>query len=186
MKELFFPDGHLTDEALQGLMDGTLDELARLEVGEHLSFCDACLDRYTALLTADILEEPETHQTLPVMRKVHKRQINTATRRYATAAAAVAIGSVLWYTGIFNIMGKALVQSPTALLGTDYRQEQNIAVQEIEPFEERNSLSNAIRKAVDEWSIRVKDAAAPAFRAPAQKREDAPQINHEKLEDQSI
>ncbi len=59
-------------------------------------------------------------------------------------------------------------------------------MQEIEPFEERNSLSNAIRKAVDEWSIRVKDAAAPAFRAPAQKHEDAPQINHEKLEDQSI
>lgn len=184
MKELFFPDGHLTDEALQGLVDGSLDEMARLEVGEHLSFCDACLDRYTALLTADVLEEPETNQTLSVMRQVHKRQVNTAARRYATAAAAVAIGSVLWYIGAFHMVGKAFVESPKALWQENHQQD--IAIQEMEPVAERNSLSDMIRKAVDDWSMRVQDAAAPAFRAPAQKRIDKTQINHETLEDQSL
>lgn len=184
MKELFFSDGHLTDEALQGLLDGSLDEMARLEVGEHLSFCDTCLDRYTALLTADVLEEPETHQTLPVMRQVHKRQVNTAARRYATAAAAVAIGSVLWYTGTFHLVGKAFAEPPEMLLQQNHQQ--NIAMQEKEPTAERNSLSDAIRKAVDDWSMRVQDAAAPAFRAPAQKHTDKTQTNQQTLEDQSL
>lgn len=163
MSELFFSDGHLTDAALQGLIDGSLDELSRLEVGEHLSYCDACLDRYTALLTADTLEEPEVNQTLPVMRKVYKRQMDRATQRYATAVAAVAIGSVLWYAGVFSTVGKFLVESPQTLIGQNTYQQQ-VAVPE--PEEEKESLSSTIRKAVDEWSMRVRDAAAPAFRAP--------------------
>ena len=49
--ELFDPmTGCLTDEGLQALTAGGLDELARLEAAEHLAFCDRCLDRYTALL----------------------------------------------------------------------------------------------------------------------------------------
>ena len=59
MTELFLQNGHLSDEGLQALIDGTLDELQRLEAAEHLSFCDECLTRYTALLTGDVLEEPE-------------------------------------------------------------------------------------------------------------------------------
>lgn len=56
--ELFREDGCLTDEGLQALQDGQLDELGRLEAAEHLSYCDKCMDRYTALLTADVLETP--------------------------------------------------------------------------------------------------------------------------------
>ena len=56
--ELFREDGCLTDEGLQALRDGQLDELGRLEAAEHLSYCDKCMDRYTALLTADVLETP--------------------------------------------------------------------------------------------------------------------------------
>ena len=37
--------GCLTNEGLQALADGQLDELSRLEAAEHLAFCDACLDR---------------------------------------------------------------------------------------------------------------------------------------------
>ena len=56
--ELFDKNGCLTDEALQALQAGGLDELGRLETAEHLSYCDKCMDRYTALLTADALETP--------------------------------------------------------------------------------------------------------------------------------
>ena len=56
--EWFRDDGCLTDEGLRALTAGQLDELGRLETAEHLSYCDACMDRYTALLTADALETP--------------------------------------------------------------------------------------------------------------------------------
>ena len=56
--ELFDKNGCLTDEGLQALQAGGLDELGRLETAEHLSYCDKCMERYTALLTADALETP--------------------------------------------------------------------------------------------------------------------------------
>ena len=40
--ELFNKEGHLTDEGLRAVVDGTLDEMGRLEASEHLSFCDSC------------------------------------------------------------------------------------------------------------------------------------------------
>ena len=36
--ELFYENGHLTPEGLNALVDGQLDEMARLEAAEHLSF----------------------------------------------------------------------------------------------------------------------------------------------------
>ena len=48
--ELFDKNGCLTDEGLQALQAGGLDELGRLETAEHLAYCDKCMDRYTALL----------------------------------------------------------------------------------------------------------------------------------------
>ena len=43
LEKLFDAEGHLTDEGLYALKDGTLDDLGALEVAEHLSFCDYCL-----------------------------------------------------------------------------------------------------------------------------------------------
>ena len=46
----FRPDGHLTDAALTALVRGDcLEELDRLELAEHLAYCDQCLQRYTSL-----------------------------------------------------------------------------------------------------------------------------------------
>ena len=47
---LFDAEGHLTDEGLHALQAGRLDELGSLEAAEHLTFCDYCLARYTALI----------------------------------------------------------------------------------------------------------------------------------------
>lgn len=52
--ELFDAKGCLSEEGLQALVGGQLDETQRLEAAEHLAYCDRCMDRYTALLT-----EPE-------------------------------------------------------------------------------------------------------------------------------
>ena len=123
MTELFLQNGHLSDEGLQALIDGTLDELQRLEAAEHLSFCDECLTRYTALLTGDVLEEPEQDVTLPVMRRLRRRAVKIAWNRYAAAAAAVVITAGLWYSGVFGGAMEALAVQPPALEQTAQEQQ---------------------------------------------------------------
>lgn len=115
MTELFLQSGHLSDEGLQALVDGTLDEMQRLEAAEHLSFCDECLARYTGLLTGDVLEQPEQDVTLPVMRRLRRRAAKSVWNRYAAAAAAVVITAGLWYSGVFSGAMEALAIQPPAL-----------------------------------------------------------------------
>ena len=57
---LFSFDGHLTDTAFKLLMEEKLDPLQSLEVSEHLSFCDRCLERYTDILSGVPLLTEET------------------------------------------------------------------------------------------------------------------------------
>lgn len=123
MTELFLQTGHLSDEGLQALIDETLDEMQRLEAAEHLSFCDECLTRYTALLTGDVLEEPEQDVTLPVMRRLRRRAVKNVWNRYAAAAAAVVITAGLWYSGVFGGAMEALAVQPPALEQTAQAQE---------------------------------------------------------------
>ena len=44
--KLFRDDGHLTDEALTALAGESLDDLSRLEIAEHLAFCDSAMDSF--------------------------------------------------------------------------------------------------------------------------------------------
>lgn len=96
--ERFREDGHLTDEALAALVQGGgLDELGRLEMAEHLAFCDLCLQRYTELLANLELLTPERSCAGTLWTRVRTRAIRFVTSRYATAAAAVALAlTVLW------------------------------------------------------------------------------------------
>ena len=71
--ELFREDGCMTDAGFRAMMDGQLDELGRLEAAEHLSYCDQCMDRYTALLTADALEKPPRSMQGAVMGTIWAR-----------------------------------------------------------------------------------------------------------------
>ena len=96
--ERLHTDGHLTDEALAALIrDGRPDELSRLEIAEHLSFCDVCLQRYTDLLSGTTLLEPERSCSETLCVRVRMRTLRLVTSRYATAAAAVALAlTMLW------------------------------------------------------------------------------------------
>ena len=61
-ERLLFDDetGCLTTFGLESLVEGSLGELERLEVSEHLAYCDLCVERYTALLAEEtLLEAPE-------------------------------------------------------------------------------------------------------------------------------
>lgn len=101
--ELFHENGHLTDDALQALLHETLDELERLEVAEHLAFCDDCIINYTALLTEDTLLTPSTPVALTAWQRIRQKIRQSLVSRYISAAACAALALVLWSSGIFNL-----------------------------------------------------------------------------------
>ena len=97
--ELFDKNGCLTDEGLQALQAGGLDELGRLETAEHLAYCDKCMDRYTALLTADALETPPRSAHKAVMAAVWVRLMQNTWGRAAVAGVAAVLAFTMWRSG---------------------------------------------------------------------------------------
>ena len=97
--ELFDKNGCLTDEGLQALQAGGLDELGRLETAEHLAYCDKCMDRYTALLTADALETPPRSAHKAVMAAIWVRLMQNTWGRAAVAGVAAVLAFTMWRSG---------------------------------------------------------------------------------------
>ena len=97
-EKLFDAEGHLTDDGLYALKDGTLDDLGALEAAEHLSFCDYCLLRYTELIddAPACLQEPMRDLIPQVQNLMRLRRFRIMTNRYVSAAAAVVLAFVLW------------------------------------------------------------------------------------------
>lgn len=100
--ELFDKNGCLTDEGLQALQAGGLDELGRLETAEHLSYCDKCMDRYTALLTADALETPPHSAHKAVMAAIWVRLMQNTWGRAAVAGVAAVLAFTMWSSGTID------------------------------------------------------------------------------------
>ena len=115
---LFDADGHLTDDGLYALKDGTL------EAAEHLSFCDYCLLRYTNLIDAApaCLQQPMRDLIPQVQNLMRLRRFRLMTNRYISAAAAVILCFMLWgFTsfGASQRMAEAAIQpqEPHATFG---------------------------------------------------------------------
>ena len=104
-EKLFDRSGHLTGGGLDAMQNGTLDELGSLEAAEHLSFCDACLSRYTNWLEAmpEKLLAPANDLIPQVQNLMRMRSIRVMTNRYISVAAAVIIAFTLWQFGAFNL-----------------------------------------------------------------------------------
>lgn len=101
---LFDAWGHLTDPGLRAITEGTLDELGRLEASEHLSFCDYCLARYTALIEAmpQRLQDPMRDLIPQVQALMRRRSFQILTNRYFSAVAAVVLCFTMWQFGVFG------------------------------------------------------------------------------------
>lgn len=149
--------GCLTDEGLQALADGQLDELSRLEAAEHLAFCDACLDRYTALLAGPMIVQPPQDLQKPVWQRIRSQMFRVLTNRYATAAAAVAIAFCLWGSGLFQGLvptADAQLTPALQLQQTEQTLERRLAFDEAARSASRSlsslfdSVSDGISKAV--------------------------------------
>ena len=92
--ELFDAKGCLSEEGLQALVGGQLDETQRLEAAEHLAYCDRCMDRYTALLTDDVLEQPPRSARGAVMGTIWIRLMQNTWGRAAVATVAAVLAPV--------------------------------------------------------------------------------------------
>lgn len=102
---LFDTEGHLTDEGLHALQDGRLDELGRLEAAEHLTFCDYCLARYTALIEAapERLRQPMRDLIPQVQALMRLRRFRVMSNRYVSTVAAAVMAFTMWQAGMFRI-----------------------------------------------------------------------------------
>ena len=125
--ERFDEYGHLTDEALRALTENApMDELSRLEVAEHLAFCDQCLQRYTLYLAAQPTLVPAHSCQESLWRRIRQRTIRLITSRYATAAAAVVLAlTVLWGSARLPVSGQLLFSGQDAPISqhlTDWSQ----------------------------------------------------------------
>ena len=106
-EKLFDAEGHLTDEGLYTLKDGTLDDLGALEAAEHLTFCDYCLLRYTKMIdnAPECLQQPMRDLIPQVQNLMRLRSFRIMTNRYVSTAAAVALAFLLWNVTTFGITG---------------------------------------------------------------------------------
>ena len=100
--------GHLTAEGFAALLAGELDDLASLEVAEHLSFCDSCCARYAGLLTGEVLLEPERPLAPPVMERVKRHGRVIFFRRAMKVGLAACLALTLWFSGVFTLLPSAI------------------------------------------------------------------------------
>ena len=126
-EKLFDAEGHLTDEGLYALKDGTLDDLGALEAAEHLTFCDYCLLRYTKMIDSapECLQQPMRDLIPQVQNLLRLRSFRIMTNRYVSTAAAVALGFLLWNVTTFGMANNAaatVVRQEPAELQPSFRQ----------------------------------------------------------------
>ena len=106
--ELFDVKGCLSEEGLQALVGGQLDETQRLEAAEHLAYCDHCMDRYTALLTDDVLEQPPRSARGAVMGTIWIRLMQNTWGRAAVATVAAVLALTKLHFGAMPENAKVL------------------------------------------------------------------------------
>lgn len=145
---LFSPDGHLTDTAFALLIDEQLDPLQSLEVSEHLSYCDQCLERYTELLSGvplvhdgapaaavpRLMEAPASLHT-GIMQAIREKTRVIYLHKFGSLAVAASLALVFWSGGLFT---STRLPSPLdGLIGGVYSSSQTI-------FEQTNEISDSV------------------------------------------
>ena len=113
-EQLFDSIGCLTTDGLQALQADRLDDLGRLEAAEHLTFCDRCLARYTALLDSIRLSAPMRDLIPQVQALMRLRRFRVLTNRYVSMAAAIVLAFALWRFGAFGSLS-AVGRRPSEL-----------------------------------------------------------------------
>ena len=99
---IFNQNGHITAEGFFLLVTEKADEMQRLELSEHLSFCDRCLEQYLVEMEKITLLEIEESVAKRVIKKVRHKTALLAHKRFGTAVAADCIEMILLTSGAFS------------------------------------------------------------------------------------
>lgn len=157
--ELFWQDGCFSEEGLHALVAEELDELGRLEAAEHLAYCDKCMDRYTALLTADVLQEPPRSVRGAVMSSIWVRLMQSTYGRAAVASVAAVLALTMWRNGVFEQILQGGEQLKTWMPSTSEarpieeppQRQPELLGKPIEDDAPQKSLYNKITAALEEY-----------------------------------
>ncbi len=110
MSEIFNNKGCLTEYAFSQLeTNQNLDELTRLEIAEHLAYCDSCLLQYTNYLAqtdTQQLLQPSKDLTKTVLSKIKTTAYKIMFNRYVTVVAAASFALVFTFSGVFENISK--------------------------------------------------------------------------------
>ncbi len=99
---IFNKNGHITQKGLFLLLTEKADEMQRLELSEHLSFCDRCLEEYLKELEKITLLETENSISKNVIKRVKYKTAWLSQKNFGTVVAAACIAMVLWTSGAFS------------------------------------------------------------------------------------
>lgn len=136
----------LGEEGLQALVGGQLDETQRLEAAEHLAYCDRCMDRYTALLTDDVLEQPPRSARGAVMGTIWIRLMQNTWGRAAVATVAAVLALTMWRAGTLEQILHTGQQLNTWLPQTTQQTEPELLGK---PIEDKKQLTEKLSDALD-------------------------------------
>lgn len=142
---------HLSKALLARLIAGEANEAERLACAEHLSSCDKCLKKYTALLTDEICLTPPEGLALRVRNEVRRRAANGFASRFAAAAAAIILAMGLWMTDAFTF----LVPDPNSPALSSPVQEQRVSISD-----RLNGFFNSLSDSLIELTLTYPDPRA--------------------------
>lgn len=145
--KLFDDDGHLFDSSFSLLLNDGSDELQRLEISEHLSFCDACLGKYLEALSQEPLITPMPSQTQVIQEAGKRRGMSLFYRRF-TVVAATFLAMVLWSAGAFTWQYGLMTGNPSGRIHT---RTQIIFEQTSQIGEKISEKYNRAMEQVQEW-----------------------------------
>ena len=99
---IFHENGHITAEGFFLLVTEKADDIQRLELSEHLSFCVGCLEQYLKEMEKITLLETEKSIAKRITKSIKYKTAFLAQKRFGTAVTAACIAMVLWSTGVFS------------------------------------------------------------------------------------
>lgn len=98
----FDEKGCITPQALLRVVQGEeMSQLERLEISEHLSFCDHCLKEYSRLLTQETLMEPSKPLADHFLKRLKKKVERLVFRRVTAAALAAGFALAFVFSDAF-------------------------------------------------------------------------------------
>ena len=146
--------GHITDEGFAALAGDTLDELSRLELAEHLAFCDLCCAKYAQLTEQGPLEQPSRPLAAPTMTRIRSRGRVILLRRALKVSVAACLALTLWQAGAFDALTGMSSEHTASERRLQIEQKRNLdALEELseEHDEPAQTLNMKISNAVDQF-----------------------------------